>query len=137
MINGYSTYRETVSFTELHTQTSTLVSKLNYSGFLGLDFIFSNNVFYMVDYNPRITNGICLLTNAISISTIPYLIKNFSPKSLIKSIVYSDIISFDDPMPFFYMILMFIRLILSAILNFSNPFAYVRTHIEKSIVKYD
>lgn len=137
MIDGFSTERVKVDIKDLFFQTNKIVETLNYTGFLGLDFIEFNGINYMIDFNPRITNGISLLKNNISISTLPYLSKKVTLERTIKSIKYSDIISVFDIMPFFYMIIIFIRLIILSFLNLTKPSVYIRKYIEKSVVKYD
>ena len=121
MIDGFSTERIKVDIKDLFYQTEKIVQGLNYA----------------IDFNPRITNGISLLKNNVSISTLPYLSKKMSINRIIKSIKYSDVISFFDILPFFYMIVIFIRLIILSFLNLTRPSVYVRKYIEKSVVKYD
>lgn len=137
MINGFSTERKKVNIKDLYYQTNLIVNSLNYTGFLGLDFIEYNSINYMVDFNPRITNGISLLKNELSVSTLPYISKKKSFERIIKSVKYSDIISINDIMPFFYMIIVLIRLIVMSLLNFKQPSLYIREYIEKSVVKYN
>jgi hypothetical protein len=136
MIDGFSTERIKVDIKDLFFQTQRLVQSLNYTGFLGLDFICFLGVNYVVDFNPRITNGISLLNNQMSISTIPYLSKKISSMRIIKSIKYSDVISFFDISPWIYMLVIFIRLIGLSFLNLTKPSVYIRTHLEKSVIAY-
>jgi predicted ATP-grasp superfamily ATP-dependent carboligase len=137
MIDGYSTQRVKVDIGDLYFQTNQIVKSLKYTGFLGIDFIEFDGTNYMVDFNPRITNGISLLNKNISISTIPYILQKFSLERILKSILYSDIITIFDIMPFIYMIITLVRLLFLSLVNLTKPSVYIRKCIEESVVKYD
>lgn len=141
MIDGFSTERIIVKSSKLYNYTSKIVSHIYYTGFIGLDFIkcpITGN-YYVVDFNPRITNGISLLNKSqtISISTIPYLLKSFTIDRLKKSIKYSDVVSIRNMLPFIVMIFTLIFNVIVALFMRKSPSEFIKKNIEKSIIKFD
>lgn len=136
MMNGFSIERVVVDIKELHDMTLAIVKKLNYSGFLGLDFVNANDMYYCVDFNPRLTNGLLLLNNKKSINTIPYLIKGVRGR-FIDAFKYSDMITLSDLMPFIIALLLFIGCIFMALITCTNPEDYIKKKMQEKMVKYE
>lgn len=153
MIMGFSTKRIKISGStsnKLYEYTNKILLAMkdrfgNYNGFLGIDFIESENIFYATDFNPRITNGIEFLTKNMSdtiISTIPYVtnkINYFNCFDLIKEcLTYSnDLFYIDDLIPGLFSIIIIIWYVILACLNFVSPKEYIKNKIQKQIIFID
>lgn len=101
MISGFSTRRKIIKNDKIYDMILKIISHLSYSGFAGFDIISDGFNLYIVDFNPRIVNGISFLksnsfdfdnnfeiyTNEM-ISLIPYLYKN--PKKCINILNISN-----------------------------------------------
>jgi len=104
MISGFSTRRKIITNNKIYDMILKIIKHISYSGFAGFDIISDGFNLYIVDFNPRIVNGISFLkmnsfdpykinnkfeiyTDEI-ISLIPYLYNN--PKKWINILNISN-----------------------------------------------
>lgn len=59
-VDGYATVRITKNIPEIEMIMHKIISHQHYSGFIGIDFIEKNGIYYPIECNPRCTNGITL-----------------------------------------------------------------------------
>ena len=117
MFNGYSIKRKLVINDKLVEYTNKIVKNINYTGFLGLDCLLYKNEYYIVDFNPRITNGISFyLKDSLNIENKIDKNKINKKKEIIISILNykeilkynNDILYLDDIKPFIICIIVYI-----------------------------
>jgi len=115
IFNGYSIKRKLVINDKLVEYTNKIVKQINYTGFLGLDCLLYKNEYYIVDFNPRITNGISFyLKDSFKIEN--KIDKIDKKKEIIISILNykellkykNDILYLDDIKPFIICIIVYI-----------------------------
>ncbi len=110
-----------------------------YNGYLGIDFLETNNIFYATDFNPRITNGIGFLSGSkVIVSLIPYLFSNFNYNTIKECIVLdNDVFFSDDPLPGIFGIFLIIWYFFFALFSFQSIKNYIESKVKDQIITFD
>ena len=149
MVDGYGTKRIMINNEKIYSICEIIIDKLNYSGFLGIDFLVNNHTWYPIDFNPRITNGISFLKrNSFDIlnyryeydlqpivSTIPYIFVCDNVLDVFKQ--KSDCFDIYDIGPGIIILLQLMLAIIEAIF-YQDPVAhYIKKKLINKIVIYN
>ena len=149
MVDGYGTKRSLIENNETYEYCKQIVAKLNYSGFLGMDYINNDGIWYPIDFNPRITNGIgffkentfdplkmkCELDARTTISTIPYLLTTGKVFDIFR--YKSDYFDMYDIMPGISVTFQLIWAIIESIYYLTNTKQYIKNKLLEKIVTCD
>lgn len=142
---GFSYHRKIIDLPEIDTMVYKLIDKIGYTGFIGVDFIKKDNNYYILEVNPRITNGISFYDTFYldtpstpahneTISIGPYL-TNHKDLNIIK--LKNDIFRWSDPLPMIYGLCNLIK-IRYVCWVFSRDYQKtIENTVMSSIVKYD
>ena len=149
MVDGYGTKRVLIENNETYEYCNKIVSELDYSGFLGIDYISSEGIWYPIDFNPRITNGIgffkensfdpvmmkCELDIRDTISTIPYVLSTGKVFDMFK--YKSDYFNIYDIIPGIVITTQLIWAIIESIYYNVNTKQYIKSKLLEKIVTCD
>lgn len=142
---GFSYHRKIINVPEIDKIIYKLIDNIGYTGFIGIDFIKNNENYYILEVNPRITNGISFYdtfyldkpsepTHREIISLGPYISKH-KDLNIIK--LKNDLFRWSDPLPMIYGLYNLIKIRYVCWLFNQDYHKAIENTIMSSIVKYN